>query len=381
MAYGQGTIRRTPSGRWKARYWADGKQLSKTFARKTDANDFLAAVQTDKRRGIWIDPRKAETPFGDWAEQWLANKHSLEPSTRSRYQSQLKCHLLPAFGNMALGKISALTVQGWISSMISQKLSPRTIQSCHTQFASIMRSAVASKLIPEAPVGRGVVDLPAVHRKPERFLTHQELELFVEGFKPHFQALIYTAAYTGCRWQEVSGLLRENLDLPGARLHVRTVAQRIGGREILKPFPKTDASYRTISFPDKLGTILDAHLSEMPEAELVFTGPKRGILREPNFRERDWLPAVGKLLPQLSARRQRALAGLTFHDLRHTHVAWLIEAGAQPLVIQRRLGHKSIRTTLDVYGHLFPNAEESVVRDLTRRLEDRAPVVSIARGS
>jgi integrase len=58
-----------------------------------------------------------------------------------------------------------------------------------------------------------------------------------------------------------------------------------------------------------------------------------------------------------AGRDPRKASPVRFHDLRHTCAAWLIEAGAHPLQIKLRLGHKSIRTTMDTYGHLFPSAE------------------------
>ena len=73
------------------------------------------------------------------------------------------------------------------------------------------------------------------------------------------------------------------------------------------------------------------------------------------FRRRIWLPAV----------RDSVGEPMRQHDLRHTHVALLIAAGEDPYVISRRLGHASIRTTYDVYGHLFEGRD----RDASEALE------------
>ena len=86
----------------------------------------------------------------------------------------------------------------------------------------------------------------------------------------------------------------------------------------------------------------------------MFQAPDGGPLRRTTFRERFWLPAV------------RASVGepCRFHDLRHTHVALLIAQGEHPKVIQQRLGHASIRTTLDTYGHLFEGLDEAAAERL-----------------
>ena len=125
---------------------------------------------------------------------------------------------------------------------------------------------------------------------------------------------------------------------------------------------KTNTSRRTVSLPTFLVDELAAHM-ERGGSELVFTGAACRPLQRTNFRRRYWLPAV------------QASVGLPcrFHDLRHTHAAWLIEQGEHAKVIQARLGHASIRTTLDQYGHLF-DGHDAVAADAldTRFLQARA---------
>jgi integrase len=70
-----------------------------------------------------------------------------------------------------------------------------------------------------------------------------------------------------------------------------------------------------------------------------------------------WTPAV------ISAH----LAPLAFHQLRHTAASFMINDGAEPLQIKRRIGHEDVRTTFQCYGHLFPDREEELVAALDRR--------------
>ena len=95
---------------------------------------------------------------------------------------------------------------------------------------------------------------------------------------------------------------------------------------------------------------------------LMFSAPSGGPIRRTNFRRRIWLPAV------------RASVGepCTFHDLRHTHAALLIVQGEHPKVIQERLGHASIKTTLDTYGHLFDGLDEAAAERLDASWRDSA---------
>lgn len=120
---------------------------------------------------------------------------------------------------------------------------------------------------------------------------------------------------------------------------------------------KTRASRRTISAPPFVVEMLAAHLAATGRTEpgdLVFQRTDGGPLRATNFRTRVWAPAVSTA----------KLDGLTFHGLRHTAVGFLIALGVNAPVIQKRMGHASIRTTIDVYGHLLPSADEAVADQL-----------------
>ena len=73
-----------------------------------------------------------------------------------------------------------------------------------------------------------------------------------------------------------------------------------------------------------------------------------GFLRYHGWRRRFWNPAVDK----------SGVGPFTPHELRHTAAALMIDQGANPVTVQRRLGHKDIRTTLQLYGHLFPEQDD-----------------------
>src|SRR5688572_29747758 len=100
------SVRRLSNGSYQARYRdPSGKQRGKSFRRKADALRFLAGVETDKGRGQWIDPRHSATSFGAWAEQWMAARLHLRPSSRNRDETYLRLHVLPRFEGQALGRI------------------------------------------------------------------------------------------------------------------------------------------------------------------------------------------------------------------------------------------------------------------------------------
>ena len=124
--------------------------------------------------------------------------------------------------------------------------------------------------------------------------------------------------------------------------------------------PKTDASLRTVAIPDVLKVELEDQLSRRASGEYLFTSRSRGPIRRSNFNWRHWQPAL----------RAAGLEGFVFHELRHTAVAFAIDAGAHPRTIQARLGHASITTTLDVYGHRMPGLDDRLAEALDARLRE-----------
>lgn len=117
--------------------------------------------------------------------------------------------------------------------------------------------------------------------------------------------------------------------------------------------------------PHFLVEILAQHLAQAQPSEYVFTGRDGGELRRSNFRRRHWKPALD---------RAGLDAELRFHDLRHTCAALLIQMGGHPKEVQARLGHASITTTLDVYGHLMPTLGAQLDDALEKAHRDAASI-------
>ena len=194
-----------------------------------------------------------------------------------------------------------------------------------------------------------------------RFLTRGEVETLASA-AGQYRALVLTAAYTGARFGELAALRIDRLDLLRRRLTVAYSLSDVRGQWSLKA-PKTAASRRQIALPRSLCDVLSGLLAVVPAGDdgFVFQAPQGGPLRRSNFRRRVWLPSVHRSVGE----------PMRFHDLRHTHVALLIAQGEHPKTIQVRLGHTSISTTLDTYGHLFEGLDEAAADRL-----DAAPAPS-----
>ncbi|MEU9661866.1 site-specific integrase [Streptomyces chartreusis] len=152
---------------------------------------------------------------------------------------------------------------------------------------------------------------------------------------------------TGLRWGEASALQARDVNLTRRTVNVQRAWKRKGDSATfeLGP-PKTKRSRRTLALSDSQMEMLRRHLVGRQPEDFIFRGGMGKAWRHSNFFHRKWQPAVRAAIERGLTKRPR------LHDLRHTHVAWLIEKNIPLPAIQARVGHESITTTVDRYGHL-----------------------------
>jgi integrase len=334
---------------YRARYRDPaGRERSKSFSRKVDAERWLADVQHAKSRGAWTDPSLGKVRFADWLTAWWATTTNLRPTTRARDETLLRLYAVPRFGDMPLAAISQLEVRAWVTELSARGFAPATVIKTYQLFGKVMAAAVDAGYLAQTPCRN--VPLPRVEREEMRFLTPAEIVTLAETIRPAYRALVFLGAYGGLRIGELAGLRRGSVDLLRGTVSIAEILTEVAGHLHTGP-PKTRASRRTVGLPRFVVGELEAHLAGggVP-GEHVFTAPEGGTLRIVGFRNRIWRPAT----------EAAGLAGLRIHDLRHTAVALWIAAGASPKEVAVRAGHTSVSFTLDRYGHLYPEADASL---------------------
>ncbi|MGI8515372.1 MAG: tyrosine-type recombinase/integrase [Acidimicrobiia bacterium] len=364
-----GSIQHRPergSNPWRARYRGpDGREHSKTFARKVEAEQWLRGQLSAADRGDWLDPSAGHLPFGKWVERWQAQRLHLAPATAARDTSLLGTHVIPRFADRRLAGITQEEVAAWVAEL-STRLSPTTTRKVYELFSASMEAAVTAGRIGRSPC-RGV-KLPRLGDREEmRILTPAEVAELADTINPRYRAMVLVGAYAGLRWGETAALRDRRMDLLRGTLRVEETLTDVRGRVAFKE-PKSKASRRQVTLPASLAEELRGHLENfgVSASGLLFRSPQGEVLRRTGWTRRFWHPAVRK-----------SIGGtLRFHDLRHVHASYLIAEGAHAKLIQERLGHTSIRTTLDLYGHLFSGLDQAAADSLDRlmRSADAAPV-------
>ena len=224
-------IRRHPvdETKWQVRYVDPiGRERSRTFRRKVDAEKYLIHVEAQKQRAEWIDPELAATRFADFARPWLDTRSHLKPRTREGYDTQLRVHILPAFGSTRLDRIDTMSIEAWIAERLAGGASASQVRQAHQVLRQILSAAVKARHLPSNPAMG--IKLPKLPRREQLFLEPGEVDRLVEAVPAEFRALVYIFAYGGLRWGEAIALRRRRVDVLRGRLEVAESLADVAGQ-------------------------------------------------------------------------------------------------------------------------------------------------------
>jgi integrase len=363
-------VERRGAGRWRARYRDPvGRERSRTFKRKADADRFLTGVEADKLRGDWIDPRHGRVTFDEYARTWLEGRVHRE-TTAARIDVDLRRHILPAFEGRPLQAVRPSEVQAWVKCR-AEVLAPSTVAVVYSTLSAIFRSAVADHYLARTPcVG---VSLPKRERRRVEPLEVSQVHALAEAIGDRYRALIISAAGTGLRQGEALGLTIEHVDFLRRKLRVEQQLTYLGTREPFLTPPKTESSRRAIPLPQVVLDTLAQHVALFPPRAdgFVFTDNRGRALKRGTFNSAVWRPA---------ARASGLPPGIGFHALRHFYASALIRQGESVTVVQNRLGHATAKETLDCYAHLWPDSEDRTRSAIDAVLGAPADLPRPARG-
>lgn len=225
--------------------------------------------------------------------------------------------------------------------------SPKSIRNAHAILSDVLSGAVERGLVSRNVAKR--VQMPTDHAHDGMvILTENEFVALIDHVAEHYQPLVLTLYSTGMRWGEATALTPGDLDLDTT---VPTVRVSRGWKRadagVYLGSPKTRRALRTIALGKQLVPVLRTLTAGKKADALLFATPSGTRIRQNHFWERVWQPA---LAAADLGKRPRV------HDLRHTHASMMIAAGMNLLQLQYRLGHESLKTTGDTYGHLMPDA-------------------------
>jgi len=222
-------IRRHPvdPSKWQVRYIdPTGRERSRTFRRRVDADKFLIQIEAQKQQGLWVNPDKSATRLEDWAQQWITTRVNLKPKTMASYQSLLAVHVLPRFGTVPLDRIQRIQIEAWVADL-SSKLSPSRTRQAHQVLNALLDSAVQARFLAANPAHR--VALPRARQREQLFLTPEQVLRLSEATPEPFRALVLVMAYGGLRWGEAVALRTKRIDVLRGEIRVAEAMAEISG--------------------------------------------------------------------------------------------------------------------------------------------------------
>jgi integrase len=338
-----GLFKRKADGLWVAQV-SHGPRGHRTVRRKYAQSKAEAKRLLDELRGEFA-VAGSSTTTGEYLRSWLRANERLRPSTRRTYTSMIERHLVPTIGAVRLGALAPDHVERMLAKL---PLAPKGRRNVLSLLARVL--AVAER---RGLVGRNaahLVDAPRVVMAERSALSVTDAKRILAAVHgDRLEALYVLALTTGLRMGELLGLAWSDWNRETATLEVRHALVRVGGKYRLDE-PKTRSSVRAITLPAFAATALEEHRRRQLEERIAAGSPTADGLIFVS-------PAGRPISAGWLSHHWRKVADplgldLRFHDLRHGQASLLVALGVHPRVAAERLGHATIRQTMERYAHV-----------------------------
>lgn len=259
----------------------------------------------------------------------------------------IETKIIPYFGEKPMNEITAVDIIKWQNMLMNREYSPTYLRMIQNQLTALFNHAERFYDLRDNPCNK-VDKMGRSNARELNFWTKDEYEVFIKGFGAEdemYRIIFQMLFWLGCRIGEVLALTASDIDLENGTISVSKTYFRRNKTDYITS-PKTESSNRKITIPKFLKGEIKEYLDrqyEMAPEDRIFPITDR---------------AVQKKMKQKT--EEAMLKPIRVHDLRHSHIALLIEKGLQPLVIAQRVGHDSVNTTMNIYGHLYPNKQKEV---------------------
>lgn len=329
----------------------DGRKQVKRrgFETLREARVAEAKMITDAEEGLYEE----ENPTFEYvADEYLAwYKRRRKASSYTKLESMMRIKLKPAFGKKKLRDIKNRDIRRFQDDLIDEGLSAHYIKRLHQTLSSVFNFAIREEYTTVNPArNTGNVDLE--ENKRVDYWTLEEFREFIKGVDNYlYKTLFMTLYYSGMRKGELSALTWADIDFESNTINIDKTAY-----DTKVTSPKTSSSVRKLEMPEYVMGMLQ-RLKNIKEPE-----QKIGYYVFGNYY--DHIPATTLDRYYHNYRDKTKLKKIRLHDFRHSHASYLINKGAIPAVVAKRLGHKDVATTLNTYSHLYPSTEKEIISQM-----------------
>ena len=316
-------------------------KLKRGFRTKKEAQEwereFLQVQQTDM-----------DMEFSKFADVYFTDKAArLKERTIETKRIMLDTRIIPYFGKLRMNAIKPADIMKWQNDMMDQGYKPTYLRMLQNQVTAVFNHAERFYGLRENPCKK-IDKMGKANAKELNFWTKEEYDRFIQSFdkKEEMYRLMYQMLFwLGCRGGELLAICYGDINFKEKTVSITKTYYRRNKTDYITA-PKTESSNRIVTMPDFLVEELKAYTDKMYELkaeERIFMVTDR---------------AVQKKMKQKADKLN--LKHIRVHDLRHSHIAFLIEKGTQPLIISKRVGHDSVTTTMNIHGHLYPDKQRQL---------------------
>lgn len=341
------------SGKWECNfYYTDwtGKQLRKHkrgFNTKKEALNY----ETEFKR---VAKANMDMKMSSFVKIYLEDKKGeLKKRTMRNKIYMINSHIIPYFGEKAMNSITPSDIIAWQNEIKEKEnFSESYLRMIQNALTALFTHAKKIYSLENNPCSR----VKKMGRSDNRSLTfwmYEEYQKFISTFEPtsmHY-LMFELLFWTGMREGELLALTMDDFDMDQQVVKITKTYFRHNREDVITA-PKTDNSVRTIDLPVFICDLVRDYYNRLYQYP----------------RDRRLFPIGAEALQHVMKNhtKKAAVKKIRVHDLRHSHCAYLINQGVQPLIIKERLGHKDIKVTLNTYGHLYPSEQKKVANLLDR---------------
>ena len=323
------------------------QKLKRGFRTKKEALEY----ETEFKRKAAADMDMELSSFVDI--YFEDKKNELKQNSIRNKKYMIQTHILPYFGNRKMNEVVPADIIQWQNIIQEKNLKDTYEHMVQNQITALFNHAQKIYNLQNNPCKK-VKRMGKADADKMEFWTLEEYERFISIIEPgtdtHLMAEMLF--WTGMREGEMLALTPADIDLVSGTITVSKTFFRSEGKDIITT-PKTDTSNRTILIPEFLVEEISSYINDrycFPDDERLFPIVARTLQKR-----------MQKMMEKAGVKKIR------IHDFRHSHVAYLINQGVQPLLIKERLGHRDIKITLNTYGHLYPSEQVALAAMLNEK--------------
>lgn len=310
--------------------------------------------------------------YDDWLEQ---HRKSVKPSTVATNRRFVENHVLPKFGNLKLDKITVSYCQKCVNEWHDKYKQYNYLRRVTAQ---IMAYGISMELMDSNPMRKTILPRKKEEEKKVNFYSKNELKNFLDFVKSldnyKYYAFFRLLAITGMRKSEALALYKSDLNVFNKTLTIgKTIAIDEFDTNVLQT-PKTKSSYRTISLDDSTIKVLQNWFLIQKEdyLKLGYNTSKQNQLMFSNQTNELYYPQVANdwldWIYKKANENHLNINKISPHGFRHTACALMFESGSSINEVQKRLGHKDVKTTMNIYAHVTPEQAENTSDKLAKYL-------------